>query len=94
MLTRALAEELAGTGVQAYAVCPGFVDTDLTRRAAAAISTRGKSSPEEALQRLAAMNTIGRMHRPEEVAETVAWLCEERPEGCVYDLDRTIPIFV
>jgi NAD(P)-dependent dehydrogenase (short-subunit alcohol dehydrogenase family) len=93
-LTRALAEELAGSGVRTYAVCPGFVDTDLTRRAAAAISARGKSSPEQAMQRLAAMNTIGRMHRPEEVADAVAWLCEERPEGCVYDLDRITPIFV
>ena len=93
-LTRALAEELAGTKVRIYAVCPGFVDTDLTRQAAAAISARGKTSKEQAMERLAAMNVIGRMHRPEEVADAVVWLCTELPQGCVYNLDQSPPIFV
>lgn len=32
-LTEALADELAGTGVSVWAVCPGLVDTELARRA-------------------------------------------------------------
>ena len=94
VLTRALAEELSGTGIRIYAVCPGFVDTDLTREAAAKISAGGKSTEDEVMQSFAAMNTIGRMLRPGEVAEAIAWLCTDLPEGCVYNMDRSPPVFV
>jgi NAD(P)-dependent dehydrogenase (short-subunit alcohol dehydrogenase family) len=93
-LTRAAAAELQSTPIRIYAVCPGFVDTDITRAAAATIAARGKSSVEGALQRLGAQNRIGRMHRPEEVAAAVLMLVRERPAGCVYDLDRRTPAFV
>jgi NAD(P)-dependent dehydrogenase (short-subunit alcohol dehydrogenase family) len=92
-LTRAMALELASTGVRAYAVCPGFVDTDITRQAAAAIAARGRTTPAEALGAMAAQNAIGRMHAPDEVAAAVAWLARERPAGCVYDLDHDPPLF-
>lgn len=93
-LTRALAEELSGTGIRIYAVCPGFVDTDLTREAAAKISAGGKSTEDKVMRRFAAMNTIGRMLHPGEVAEAIAWLCTDLPEGCVYNMDRSPPVFV
>ena len=93
-LTRALAAELAGTPVRVHAVCAGFVDTDITRQAAAAVAGRGKQTPEEALGKMGAMNTIGRMHTTEEVAEAVIRLVRERPEGCIYNLDREPPGFV
>jgi 3-oxoacyl-[acyl-carrier protein] reductase len=32
-MTEALADELSGTGVKVWAVCPGLVDTDMARRA-------------------------------------------------------------
>ena len=92
-LTRAMAAELAQTAVRVYAVCAGFVDTDITRRAAAAIAARGKQTAEEAFDKMAAMNTIGRMHTVEEVAEAVTRLVRERPEGCIYNLDRDPPGF-
>ena len=39
-LMRVAAAELAGTGATANAVCPTFVDTDMTRRSVARISER------------------------------------------------------
>lgn len=93
-LARALHAELHPAGIHVYAVCPGFVDSDITRGAAAAIAARGKLTAAEALARMAAQNRIGRMHSPDEVASSVAWLVRDRPQGCVYDLDRTPPAFL
>lgn len=92
--TRALHEELHRRGVGVYALCPGFVDTDITRGAAAAVAARGKISGDEAFAKMAAMNRLGRMHVPEEVAQAVAMLVTTRPEGCVLDLDWEHPRFV
>ncbi len=93
-LTRALATELGDGPVRAYAVCPGFVDTEITRAAAAAIAARGKTTAEEALERMGRQNAIGRMHTALEVASAVARLVLDRPPGCVWLLDRDPPAFV
>ena len=92
-LSRALHAELASHGIHVYAVCPGFVDTDITRSAAAAVAARGKTTADEAFARMAAQNRIGRMHTSAEVAWAVAMLLRDRPAGCVYDLDREPPSF-
>jgi NAD(P)-dependent dehydrogenase (short-subunit alcohol dehydrogenase family) len=92
-LTRALAAEWARTPeLRAFAVCPGFVDTEITRRAAEEIAARGRSTAEEAFTALAAMNRIGRMHSVEEVASAVTDLVRTRPRGVVLDLDRDPPL--
>jgi 2-hydroxycyclohexanecarboxyl-CoA dehydrogenase len=93
-LTRALAAELAPSGIRVYALCPGFVDSDITRSAAAAIAARGKTTADEAFSRMAKQNVIGRMHRPDEVAAAALRLLRDQPAGCVYDLDRDEPAFV
>ena len=90
-LARALHAELRSTAVRVHAVCPGFVDTDITRHAAAAVAARGKTTAAEALQRMAAQNRIGRLHTADEVGAAVAALLRDRPTGCVYDLDREPP---
>lgn len=87
-LTRALHAELGPKGLQVYAVCPGFVDTDITRSAAAAVAQKGKTSADEAFLRMGAQNNIGRMHTSDEVAAAVSMLLRDRPAGCIYDLDR------
>ena len=93
-LARALHAELQTAGIRVHAVCPGFVDSDITRAAAAAVAARGKTTADQAFARMAAQNRIGRMHLPQEVAAVVATLLRERPTGCVYDLDRPTPAFV
>ncbi|MHC5064172.1 MAG: SDR family NAD(P)-dependent oxidoreductase [Planctomycetota bacterium] len=93
-MSRSLAEELKSTPIRSYAVCPGFVDTDITRGAARAIAERAGKAETKALEELGAMNRIGRLHSPEEVADAVVQLCRERPEGCVYNLDAEPACFV
>ncbi|MEC9049020.1 MAG: SDR family oxidoreductase [Planctomycetota bacterium] len=87
-LTRALHAELAPRNIEVYAVCPGFVDSDITRQAAAAVAAKGKSTAQQALARMGEQNRIGRMHTCEEVAAAVLHLLRDRPQGCVFELDR------
>jgi NAD(P)-dependent dehydrogenase (short-subunit alcohol dehydrogenase family) len=67
-LTRALAKELAASGITANAVCPGLIDTEMVRAAVspAAIARYRDSFP------------VGRLGTAEEVAELVAFLVSDR----------------
>jgi NAD(P)-dependent dehydrogenase (short-subunit alcohol dehydrogenase family) len=80
-LTRAMAVELAKTGVTVNAVCPGFVDTEMTEKTIANIVAKTKRSPEEARKSLEDMNPQRRLISPEEVADAVAMLCSEGARG-------------
>jgi NAD(P)-dependent dehydrogenase (short-subunit alcohol dehydrogenase family) len=73
-LTRALALELARSRVTVNAVCPGFTDTPLLQGAIDTIVAKTGRSREDATASLARANPQGRLVRPEEVADTVAWL--------------------
>lgn len=74
-LTRALALELARAGVTVNALCPGFTDTDLVARSAAAVAAKTGRNPAEIKQAYAGGNPQGRLVQPDEVASAALWLC-------------------
>jgi len=73
-LTRAVAAEVAGTGVTANAVCPAFVRTDMTGESIRRIVERTGRSEADAEAALAAATPLGRLLEPDEVAFAVAFL--------------------
>lgn len=76
-LMRALATELARTGVTVNAVCPGFVETDMLGESVQRIVDKTGRTVEQARASLAATNPQGRFIQPQEVAAAVLWLCSE-----------------
>ena len=62
--TKSLAKELAGRGVRANVVAPGYIATDMT----AAVS-------EKAMEGIAAQIPLGKAGTPEDIAGAVVWLC-------------------
>lgn len=73
-LMRAAAAEAAGTGVTANAVCPAWVDTDMTRRTVDNIVEKTGRSADEAEASIVKMTPLGRLLTPEEVAFAVEFL--------------------
>jgi 3-oxoacyl-[acyl-carrier protein] reductase len=65
-MTRSLAQELRGRDILVNSVAPGFIDTGMT-----------SSLSEEVRGRILERIPLGRMGRPEEVAEVVAFLATE-----------------
>lgn len=70
-LMRALAAEYGGTRLRVNAVCPGFVDTEMTVQSVANITAKTGRSQEAARAELARLNPSGRLIAPEEVAAAV-----------------------
>ncbi len=74
-LTRALAMEVVRQGITVNAVCPGYVDTEMTAGSVANIVKKTQLSREDAIANLVSHNPQGRLIQPEEVADAVVWLC-------------------
>jgi len=74
-LTRALALEFAKKGLTVNAVCPGYTETDIVRSSIANVVAKTGRSEAQARAEFTAGNPQGQLVQPEEVADTVAWLC-------------------
>ncbi|MFD6058999.1 SDR family oxidoreductase [Rhodococcus wratislaviensis] len=70
-LTKAVALEVAKSGIRVNAVCPGSVETPLVHKAGA---LPGSARREAAEQR----QPMGHLAEPEEIAEAVVWLLSDK----------------
>jgi NAD(P)-dependent dehydrogenase (short-subunit alcohol dehydrogenase family) len=79
--TRAVAAEFATRGVTVNAVCPGYVDTDMTVESVARVVGKTGISSEQALDFMRRTSPQNRLFTADEVAYLIASLCDPRAGG-------------
>jgi len=77
-LMRSVAAELEGTGVTCNAVCPGYVDTDMTKESVARVVAKTGKDSGDALAAMLASAGQKRLITVEEVAQAVLRLADPR----------------
>ncbi|MBI3922467.1 MAG: beta-ketoacyl-ACP reductase [Armatimonadetes bacterium] len=76
--TKSLAKEVARKNVRVNAVAPGLVDTEMVR-----------TIPEEHLSKMVEQVPLGRLARPEEIANVIVFLASDKAS---YITGQTIPV--
>ena len=69
LLTKNIAIDYAGAGIRANTICPGFIDTPMTRQV-----IFGLPGMERVEEDVVAEHKLGRIGRPEEIAAAAAFL--------------------
>jgi 3-hydroxybutyrate dehydrogenase len=80
-LTRSAALEVATKGITVNAICPGYVDTEMTTRGIENITRKTKLSASEAMESIKKMSPQHRIVEPEEVASVALLLASEEGRG-------------
>ena len=76
-LTRSLAGEYSNDGILVNALCPGWVDTEMAQEGLQGFAEALKISKEDAYKEAMKQVPLGKMSKPEEVAQLVAYLVSE-----------------
>ena len=79
-MTKSLALAHAADGIRVNCVCPGFVETDMWTSVASEQGALLGMTPEQFTAQRRAQVPLGRMERPEDVANVIAFLCSPRSE--------------
>lgn len=73
-MTRTMAIDHAGDNIRANSICPGSIDTPLLRFAAEQMQPE---DPEGAIKEWGGLHVLGRVGRPEEMAQVALFLCSD-----------------
>ncbi len=83
-MVKTWARELGRKGIRANAICPGFVETPIL-----------KSMPDKVIKMMEDRVPLGRLARPEEIANTYAWLASDEASyinGAVIEVSGGVTI--
>lgn len=80
-MVRSLALEVARGPVTVNAICPGFLDTDMTAESIRVISEKTGRSAEQARAALESLSPQNRLYRPDEVTAAALYLCGPGSDG-------------
>ena len=80
-LVKSLALEVARGPDTCNALCPGFLDTEMTAQSIRTIVEKTGRSPQEARAALEALSPQRRLYQPEDLASAALWLCAPGLEG-------------
>ncbi|MGB5870895.1 MAG: SDR family NAD(P)-dependent oxidoreductase [Albidovulum sp.] len=80
-LTRSLALETARSDITVNAICPGFLDTEMTDHTIKVIMEKTGRDASAARAALAGMSPLNRLFQPGEVTAAALWLCGAGSQG-------------